>query len=682
MARGMHSLTEHPSSALALSRVDTLPLLLAAGIIGYSIMGEEPSWWALMAVPLWGGIALLHRHQPPMRDAALAIVIMVIGMMAASWQTVRMDSPRIPDRWKPWQVTGEVVNASPDDGKAKLLVAVQSIEGLSKEELPLYVRVSVRGKAALPQAGDTVSFRAILYPPSPPLIPGGFDFARYFYFRGIGAVGYALPPVTLLQAEQENGLTAQFSRMRFTVQEWLLTHIPQPAAGITVALLTGDTTPIDTKTAEAFRVSSLAHILSISGMHMGIVCGMMFVLLRTLLSAIPLLALRLNVKKISAVVALALGAAYLALADFPIPAVRAYLMVAFFFAGVLLDREALTIRSLVWAAVVILLAQPSSVLEPGFQMSFAATVALIVAYRHFAASRLGNRWEERAWWKRLWVYVAGIVFSSLVASAATAPFAAYHFNQFVSYGVLANLLALPLLSFLIMPLLLAALLLWPLGLHAYPLVVAGWGTQQMIEVALWVQSIPGAAWYIPPVSPEMFSLVVVGMLMVLFAPRLWRWAGLAVVLAAMGSAVLYTPPDILVADDGRALAVRVHAAQNEWVLVRGKSNRNFTVEMWQQRLGVTMQTFKDWSKDRQGAQALRCDEAACVWQTAERTFTFPQRGKVLVQWGAGEKQVIRWPDLDRKGAHAVWLHAGKKPQIVTGCDNETHPRPWTGCSSE
>ncbi len=682
MTLQMHTVTEPPSSALALSRVDTLPLLLAIGIIGYSIMGEEPSWWILLAVPLWGGIAVLHRHQPPMRDGALAVVIMVIGMMAAAWQTEHMDSPRIPDRWKPWEVTGEVINASPDDGKARLLVAVQSIEGLVQKELPQYVRVSLRGRAALPQAGDTVRLRAVLYPPSPPLIPGGFDFARYFYFRGIGAVGYALPPVTIVKSRHEHGLSTQFSRMRFTVQDWLLAHIPQPAAGITVALLTGDTTPIDEKTAQAFRVSGLAHILSISGMHMGIVCGMMFVLLRTLLSAIPPLSLRLNVKKISAMVALVMGVAYLALADFPIPAVRAYVMVAFFFAGVMLDREALTIRSLVWAAVVILLAQPSSVLEPGFQMSFAATVALVVAYRHFAASRFGNSWEERSWWKRVGVYFTGIAFSSLVASAATAPFAAYHFNQFVAYSVLANLMALPLLSFLIMPMLLAALLLWPVGASAYPLMLAGWGTQQMVKVALWIESMPGAAWYIPPVTPEMFCLAAAGMLLVLFAPRLWRGAGLVLALAALGSAAFYTPPDILVADDGKALAVRVHAEQDEWVLVRGKSNRNFTVEMWQQRLGVTMHTFKDWSKDKQGAQVLRCDEVACIWQTAERAFVFPERGKVLVQWGAGEKQAIRWPDLDHKGAHAVWLHSGKKPEVVTGCDGETTSRPWTGCYHE
>lgn len=673
--------TEEHKTPLPLSRVDALPLLLALGILGYGLMSEEPSLWALLGIPVWGGIALLHRHQPSMRDGALAVVVMLVGLMAATWQTARMDTPRIPDRWKPWQVTGRVVTASPDEGKAKLLVAVERIKDLPQKDQPRYVRVSVRGKEALPRAGDRVDFRAILYAPSPPLIPGGFDFARYFYFRGVGAVGYALPPLRTLEHAPQPGLLERFSRMRFAVQQWLLAHIPQPAAGVAVALLTGDSTAMEEKTNNAFRVSSLAHILSISGTHMAIVCGMMFLLLRSLLSLVPPVAHRMNVKKIAAVVALLLGAFYLALADFPIPAVRAYMMVAFFFAGVLLDREALTLRALVWAAVVILLLEPSSLLEPGFQMSFAATVALIVAYRNFAASPLGNRWEDRRWWQRVWVYFSGIVVSSLVASAATAPFAAYHFNQFVLYGVLANLLALPLLSFIIMPALLLALVLWPLGFAAPALLVAGWGTQWMIDVAVWVEGIPGAAWYIPPMRPDMFALVVAGMLLILFARKRWKYIGLALSVAGMLSSLLYVPPDILVADDGRELAVRLSSTRSalhttarvggeEWVLVRGKSNRNFAVEMWQQRLGVTMQTYADWQKTHAGSQDLVCDAAECRWQQ----FIFPMRGRILARWKDGE---IRWPDLDARGAHAVWLE-GDTVQVVTGCDSGT-TRPWSGC---
>lgn len=654
---------------IPLGRVDALPLLLAAGILGYGLMGDEPSLWVLLGIPVWGGIAALHRHRPPMRDGAVAVAVMLIGLTAAAWQTARMDSPRIPDRWKPWEVAGRVVTASPDAGKAKLLVAVGNIKDLEREKQPRYVRVSVRGTEALPRAGDKVTFRAVLYAPSPPLIPGGFDFARYFYFRGVGAVGYALPPLRVLERKPQPGGSERFSRMRFAVQTWLLAHIDQPAAGVAVALLTGDTAAMEEKTTEAFRVSSLAHILSISGTHMAIVCGMTFLLLRSLLSLIPPVAHRLSVKKLSAVVALLLGAFYLALAGFPIPAVRAYVMVAFFFAGVLLDREALTLRSLVWAAVVILLTQPSSVLEPGFQMSFAATVALVVAYRRFAASPLGERWEERRWWQRLRVYFGGIVLSSLVASAATAPFAAYHFNQFVPYGVLANLLALPLLSFVIMPALLLALLLWPLGVAAPALALAGWGTRRMIDVAVWVQGIPGAAWYIPPIRPEIFALVVFGMVLFLFARRRWRYAGLALALAGMMTAPWYVPPDILVADDGHQLAVNVN---NDWVLVRGKSNRNFAVEMWQQRLGVTMLTYKDWQKTHAGVQALTCDAEECEW----RRFTFPMRGRALVHWNGGE---IRWPDLDREGAHAVWTERGGDVRVVTGCDAAGAKRPWSGC---
>ena len=561
----MHS-DVHP---LHLSRIDALPLLLALGIIGYGWMDEEPSWWILAGIPVWGSLVLLHRGQRPMQHTALAIVCVIIGMCAALWQTQRVEAPRIPDRYKPWVVTGRVVSASPDEGKAKLLVEVEKIDELALEEMPRQVRVSVRGKEKLPQAGDRIHFRAVLYAPSPPLIPGGFDFARYFYYRGIGAVGYALPPVKTVGKAEESSVAERFSRVRFAVQEWLLSTVSQPASGIAMALLTGDQTAIDEDTREAFRVSSLAHILSISGMHMSIVCGMLFLLLRCVFSLIPPIALRANVKKLAAVAALVFGAAYLLLADFPTPAVRAYVMVAFFFAGVLLDREALTLRSLVWAAVVILLVQPSSLLEPSFQLSFAATLALIVAYRHFAASRMGNRWEERSWWKQVAVYFGGIILSSLVASAATAPFIAYHFNQFAPYGVLANLLALPLLSFCVMPALLLGLLLWPLGAEAAALEAAQWGLMRMVDVAQWVEGIPGASWYVPPLEPEALAVMVCGMLMFMLARRYWRLPGLAAALVALATAWLYVPPDILVSDDGHQLAVNLSAARSGKPTARG-----------------------------------------------------------------------------------------------------------------
>jgi len=681
----MHSDETSASHPLALTRIDALPLLLAIGILGYGVMEEEPSWWIAAAIPVWSSLVLLHRHQPPMRDGALAVVIMVLGMMAALWQTERVDSPRIPERYKPWVVTGRVITASPDEGKAKLLVAVEKIEDLAKEEQPRRIRVSVRGKKALPEAGERISFRAILYAPSPPLMPGGFDFARYFYYRGIGAVGYALPPVTRLDEPGKTGVFEHFSRLRFAVQEWLLANIPQPAGGVAMALVTGDRTALDEKTAEAFRVSSLAHILSISGMHMSIVCGLLFVLLRSLLSLAPPVAMHRNVKKISAVIALLFGAAYLALADFPVPAVRAYVMVAFFFAGVLLDREALTVRSLVWAAVVILLVQPSSLQEPGFQLSFAATLALIVAYRRFAASDLGNRWEERRWWKRVGIYFSGIILSSLVASAATAPFIAYHFNQFSPYGVLANLLALPLLSFIVMPALLLSLALWPLGLESGAIQVAGWGLARMVDVAQGVESIPGASWYIPPVAPPMFVMVVTGMLLYMVAPRRFlRRAGVAMVVLGIATAWTYTPPDMLVSDDGKQLAINLSSARSgkptargegQWVLVRGKSNRNFVVEQWQQGLGVEMATYKEWSNAHPDAQALTCTQEACIWRGEGKSFTFPMRGKILVSW---EEGAITWPDLDRKGAHALWWRGEAQPRVVTGCDAQSS-RPWTAC---
>jgi competence protein ComEC len=427
---------------------------------------------------------------------------------------------------------------------------------------------------------------------------------------------------------------------------------------VAVALITGDRAAITPEVDDAFRASSLAHILSISGMHMSIVCGLAFLLLRVAFSLVPPIALRWNVKKCAGVAALLLGAFYLALADFPTPAVRAFVMVAFFFLAVLLDREALTLRSLTWAATGVLLVEPSALAEPGFQMSFAATFALVLCYRRFAPAL-----ERGGALRRAGRYLAGIISSSLIASAATAPFIAFHFNQFSAYGVLANLLALPLLSAVIMPGLLAALALHPLGLAAWPLAAAEEGVRGMIRVARYVAEIPGAVWYVPPIEAWALLAVAVGMGLALLTRRrrlLALAAGL--ILAGAGSAALYVPPDLLIAPDGRQLALRL--AAKDWVLVRGKSNRNFVAEQWQQRLGVTMRTLKQWQKAG-GGGALTCTETACVWHApGGRRVTLPFRGKILAEWegGAGNGRVT-WPELDARGAHALWFRAGEAVRV-------------------
>ena len=660
-------------SPLILGKTDLFPLTMAAGILLYLMLSAEPDGWLLLALSAISGAgSLLLQRERRVAFTCYLIFGMSVGMMAATWETQRMAGPVLPDRSGPQTITGEVLTIYPDDKRYKILVAVEKIAGLSAEQTPRHVRVSVRGETPPPLPGSKIRLRAILFAPSSPAMPGSFDFARYFFYRDIGAVGFVLPPITIEQLPDGGHWAA---RLRSHLQYRVLQQMQQPEDGVAVALLTGDRTAIDEDIIEAFRDSSLAHILAISGMHMGIVCGLFFLLLRIILSQIPAIVLHYPVKKLAAILALLLGLGYLMLANFPLSATRAYVMIAMFFAGVLIDREAFTVRSLVWAAIIILLVMPSSLIEPGFQMSFAATLALIVAYRHMAQIEWGNREERKRWFLRPFIYLSGIMLTSLIASLATAPFIIHHFAQYAPYGILANLLALPLLSMVVMPFLVLAVFLMPFGAEGWALYLAGKGISGMIWVGEWVASLPGATWHVMPLTPVLLLLVVTGMFLVLFAPRWWRLAGLVCWLGGMTISSIQPLPVMLVSENGKHLALHLEA--DNWLLVRGKSTRHFTVEQWSERLGATMITRKKWLKNkRNDNNKLKCNESAC--RTEELYMPLSPYEAITL----GE-QVITYEQLKLNGAHAIWQEKGEGKaaiwRIEPACRPPHRRRLWSGC---
>ncbi len=529
------------------------------GIGTYFALPEEPNrtGWLLLGLALATGLVLAAtrlRHQPLL----LAALSLLAGIGIAGLRTSAVADPILPFRYYgPIEGRIVVIDRSQSD-KPRLTLDRVVLRDVAPDRTPARVRVSLHGDQGwiTPEPGLTVILTGRLSAPEGPVEPGGFDFQRQAFFDGLGAVGYTRIPVLALRPAEEGRAGLFVYRLRMAITQEITEVIPGPAGGFAAAITTGVRATIDAETTEALRVSSLQHILSISGLHMVLVTGFVFGLVRFAFAAIPPLALRLPAKKIAAATALVAGAFYLALSGMDVPAERAFVQVAVVLVAVLFDRRALTLRAVALAAVIVLTFRPEALTEPGFQMSFAATIALVAGF---------EAWRDRETrLPRMARPLAALLLSSLIAGFATAPFAAAHFNQLQHYGLLANTLAVPVMGMLVMPAAVLAALLAPFGLHEIGLRLMEPGINWILFVARTVAALPGAVSHVPTPQPFVMPLLALGALWLVLWQGRARAGGLAPVAAALllwtqveRPAVLVSPSGALVGvltPDGRALS--------------------------------------------------------------------------------------------------------------------------------
>ena len=304
-------------------------------------------------------------------------------------------------------------------------------------------------------------------------------------------------------------LWAGVQRLRQVIGARIAAALPGETGAIATALITGERGGISEPTNDAFRDSGILHILSISGFHMAIMAGSVFFIVRLGLAAFPSVALRYPIKKWAAAAAMAAAIAYLLISGGAFATVRSTIMISIMFMAVLLDRPALALRNVILAATLILIVFPESLFDVGFQMSFAAVLALVSVYE---ALRRRHAWEALMQHasSRFVLFFAGIVLSTLIASAAVAPFAAYHFHKSQQFAVIANLIALPVCNIVVMPAALVALIAMPFGLETLPLWVMGRGIEAMVWVAHRVAEVPGAVLRVPAMPSTAFVLMIAG----------------------------------------------------------------------------------------------------------------------------------------------------------------------------
>jgi competence protein ComEC len=470
------------------------PVAMGLGVATYFGLSVEPPW-ALAAATVAGSAALLFalRGTGPWRILVLGVFLIAIGFAAAQLRTMMVAGPVLDGKLASVRLEGRVRDVEYLPGGRRLRLGEVIVPGLPDPPAQVRLRLTSLDPPLVP--GDWISLRATLRAPSRPVAPGAYDFRRDLFFDRIGAVGFAFGRAKLVSAETigdaeplSHRLWRSFADLRALIERRILAAMPDAdTAGVAVAFVTGSQTAVPNPVLDAMRNSGLAHLLSVSGLHIGLAIGILFFLTRAGLALVPAIALRWPIKKWAAALALLGAAFYTLLSGASVPVVRSFLMAGIVLLAVLADRQAITMRPVAIAALVVLLIWPDSLMGPSFQLSFAAIVALTAVWEELSPRRARQLGPARRGLR--WLF--DLALSSIVATLATAAFGIYHFNRLSGYGVIANMLAVPITGFWVMPWLILSLLLMPLGLESWALAPAGWGISAILWTARTVSAWPG-----------------------------------------------------------------------------------------------------------------------------------------------------------------------------------------------
>ena len=534
------------------------PVCMGLGVAIYFALSWELSVWEVLGLCVVAfcltGIGRVWREG--FGPIATGLVLIILGLCLSSARTHIVEGPVLGFRYYgPIEGRVVLVDRSASD-RVRITLDRVVLTRMNPDRVPHRVRVSLHGDQGFldPVPGARVMMTGHLSPPEGPGEPGGFDFQRHAWFQQIGAVGYTRVPALLL-APPDPG-TMPVATLRQSMSDALQTRMTGQAGAFAAAVLTGDRSGISQEVLVALRHSNIAHLLAISGLHMGLLTGFVFLCLRMGLSLIPAIALRVPTKKLAAIGGLIAGGFYLALSGGNVATERAFIQIAVMFIAVLLDRRAVTLRSVAIAALIVLAHRPETLLGPGFQMSFAATTALVAVFNALK----GNRFlSEMPKWLR---WVAALVISSVVAGAATAPFAAAHFNLWAAYGLPANLLTVPVMGSVVIPAAVVALLFWPFGLEMLALKVMEMGLNWIISVAVWMSSQSGAIRPVVMPPGAVLALITGGILVLILWRGRARWTGLVPVLVALFMWVEVERPMLLISSSGRLVGLMTEDARS------------------------------------------------------------------------------------------------------------------------
>jgi competence protein ComEC len=568
-------------------KIYAVPVLLGLGIAFYFAWPHEPGIlvpalvagvWAAVAFWLFG----VNRRGVDVTGLVYivaALCVVQVGFVAAKVRAEYVAAPMITAPMGPMGVTGRVQSLEQLDGKAgyRLILDQLVMDGVPAEQTPHSIRLSVRKGGDILNTGQIIRVFAKIEPASFPTTPGGFDFRRHAYFKQIGGYGYVLGAPEVKQdrpsANAEGPVDMRpealgssprdlisylsiFESARNAITAHVNNTLSPRQAGMVGALLTGERAAIAEEDWQALRDSGLAHLLAISGANVDMVALIVFFVVRLMLAAFPRLAERHAIKKYAAVAAFCAATLYVLLILPSTPTLRALLTVSIVLLAVLLDRSPISLRLVCTVAALILLFQPEQLLSPSFQLSFAAVTALVAVFEA-AAPWLKRVHRDATAVKRMCIYIVGVCVTTAIATLATAPISLYHFQTLALYGVLANVLAVPLMTFLIMPLSILCYPLLAVGGADSTLYVLGVLNEWILVIAHNVSDLKGAR-FTPPAMPlsTFLWIVTTGLILCLGVARI-KILSLVPLCFAVITAATYNRADMAVLSGGKVVMMRM-----------------------------------------------------------------------------------------------------------------------------
>ncbi len=655
------------------------PIAFGIGILGYFARTTEPdpSWtWLPLGLLI---VTLTFARRQPILAWILGLAAMAaLGFVLALWHA-RLAPPPMALPSRAVEVQGLVLNveALPQGLRLTLAEVMLSTEASAQ---PRSLRIRLRqDDTAKPEPGDRVRLRALLRPPAPPAYPGAWDFQRAAFFSGQGGAGFAIGPADTLP---QGGVAPPFAALRRGLERKVLENLPGPAGAISAALLTGGQSAIPAADLAAMRDSGLAHLLSVSGLHIAIVMSLTFWVCRLLLVLYRPLALRLPVKVLAGGASLLSGGFYMLLTGSQVPMQRSFAMACLVTLAILTGRRAISLRNLAWAAIVVMALDPVAILGPSFQMSFAAVLALITGWEA-ARPYLHQQRSNGLWPQRILLPLMGLLLTSLLAGAATTPFGLAHFGRLQWYGVAANALAVPLTSFIIMPAGMAAALLMPLQWEAAPLWVMGLGVEGVLQIARHVAAWSGATQILPTLPLWGLGIFSFGFCWLCLWRASWRWLGLLPMIIGLSSNFFHVSPHVLISGDARLIAF---VADSSLFLQRQSGASSLTRDTWLRLYGLPHAE----SFPAEGAVAggsILCAPEGC--RLAQNGGALLHRaGSIMSHCGQEAVIIAAEPIRERcrrsiiidrfsvwrDGPHAIWLLPNKTEVISDRAWRGT--RPW------
>ena len=633
-----------------------LPVCFACGIAFYFSLPFEPYLWIGLIsffLSLIGFIFIKNNF----RLFLLGVIFFISGFVRINLQTAFVDAPKIHKKYSYVTIIGKIQKLEKYENAQRITLTDLTLDKVPNESVPTKIRIRINGMKTTLQEGDIVSLKANLMPPTLPFLPEGYPHNRTAFYNKIGATGYAMNTVKIIERKQPNII----QRIRTSIRDNLVRTLPKEQAAVATALITGDQGLVSDSMRDLYTTAGIVHILSVSGFHMAMIAGFIFFIFRLLFLLFPNFSSYHNTKKISAFLALIVLSLYLPISGMAVPAVRAFGMVCLILLAVLFDRRVVSLHSVFWIGFLVLAISPQVLMTASFILSFMAVIALVGCYEMFYP-RLANYFSSKSFiLNKLLFPIIVMLLMNLVAHLATAPIVIYYFHKYANYTVLGNFLVAPVFGLLILPLLFCGVLLIPFGL-AYPFFwCVGLLLYDINLVCKWLSSLPFANIHVLPLSDLGCFTFILGFVCLFLLRGRFRLIAIPFVLGGILTLFFYKTPDILINQGGKLWAVYDSKRSTFSSLNKYKQTRY----AWMEVLGSS------YKRDDNPIRKVK-------WLTVRFDGYNDEKADIVFNTKVSDtckaKMCISRKKLWKEGTHAVYIKDGKFEikSVADGMKN----RPW------